>query len=107
MLEILIIILVVRAFVRVAKEKKLSPGLWGFIGAASYYIPILLLSFVIFPYLVEAGFYSPKSEAEVYIVVILSNIIVGILCCFIAYRILKGQPSRAKMADDNVIDTFN
>lgn len=104
MLEILIIVAVVRAFVRLAKEKKLNKGLWGFIGAASYYVPILITSFVIFPYLVEAGIYTPSTETEVYLVVILTNIVVGITCCFIAYRILKSQPSKDATLEEDIID---
>ncbi len=103
MIEILIMIAVVKMFTKKAEEKKLSKGLWGFIGAASYYIPVLLVGFLILPNLVENGTIEVKSEMDGMIKGVLISVGVGAIGCVIAYQILKRQPD-AISEDNKVLD---
>ena len=104
MIEILIIIAVVRAFARKAEEKNLSKNLWGFIGAASYYVPILLTSFLILPGLALSGFIEVTDETAFTVMAIFVNIIVGVSCCLVAYQILKNQKTREPEAAKDILD---
>ena len=91
MLEILIIIAVVKGFCSVAEGKGRSKGLWGTIGALSYYVPILLMSFLVLPALVAAGALPFVTQDNVFFVAILINLGTGILCCLVAYMVLRGM----------------
>lgn len=91
MLEILIVIAVVKGFCSVADGKGRSKGVWGTIGALSYYLPILLMSFLIFPSLLAAKALPFVTQDNVFVIAILTNLGVGILCCFIAYMVLRGM----------------
>lgn len=103
MIEIFIIIAVVKMFTKLAEKKGLSKGLWGFIGAASYYVPILLFSFVIAPALVENGTLDFSTEMSARITLVLMNIAIGVLCCVIAYQVLKSQPVKT-LESSEIID---
>ena len=92
MIEILVIILVVRAFSRTAAEKNLNKVLWGIIGALSYYIPVLVFGFVILPSIVESG--TLGDGIGMLLLSVLINITVGAITCFIAYQVLKSQDAR-------------
>ena len=105
MLEIIIMIGVVRMFVNKAKEKNLPHVLWGIIGAASYYVPIILTSFVIMPALVQNDTIVFTSESQVYVTLLLTNLAVGVSCCIIAYQVLKRLDSgneESTILDENV-----
>jgi hypothetical protein len=103
MLEIIIMIMVVRMFANTAKDKKLNGILWGFIGAASFYVPVIINSIFILPELVYAGIIPANSELQLKFTFILINIIVGALCCTLAYQILKRQKSNDQ-GQDQLLD---
>lgn len=104
MIEILVVIAVVRAFVRKAEEKKLNKTLWGFIGAASYYIPVLLTGLIVLPLLVVNGIISVGSETQFLIMSVFINILIGVLCCFVAYQILKNKEVQTKPINTEILD---
>jgi hypothetical protein len=105
MLEILVIIAVVKAFTRKAVEKNLSRGLWGFIGAASYYGPILINSFFILPYLIGNGIIDLGNEGGLQLKAIGINLVVGITCCFLAYQFLKNAKAAPDIVDSEILDS--
>ncbi|MEL7500305.1 MAG: hypothetical protein AAFN77_22100 [Planctomycetota bacterium] len=90
MLEIIIIIAVVRGFSSVAEKKGRSKVLWGFIGALSYYVPILLMSFLILPIMMDAGMLPFITLDNAFFIGILINLASGVACCFAAYLVLRG-----------------
>ena len=99
MIEILVIILVVRAFSRTAAEKNLNKTLWGVIGALSYYVPVLVMGFVVLPSFVESGALGEGLTALLLSVVL--NIAVGVITCFIAYQVLKSQDAQMDPNDNS------
>ncbi|MEM7162638.1 MAG: hypothetical protein AAF487_09400 [Bacteroidota bacterium] len=105
MLEIIIIIAVVKTFVKKAKEKNFNHVLWGFIGAGSYYIPILLMSFVVLPFLISSGNLSFPSESNFLYTSIAINLVVGISCCFMMYQLLKNSKARVQDTDAEILDS--
>lgn len=100
MLEIILIIAVVKAFRSVAKEKGLNSGFWAFIGAASYYGPVLIMSFVGTPMLYANGVLTATSEGQVMFTAVILNLIAGVLCCFFAYQYLKSLESEKERYND-------
>mgnify|MGYP006928161606 CR=1 FL=1 len=105
MLEILVIIAVVKAFTRKAGEKNLNKTLWGIIGAASYYVPILLASLVVLPYLVGNGYMDYDDTTSMKFKLIAINLVVGIACCFLAYQVLKNTKAIPDTVDSDIIDS--
>lgn len=95
MLEILIMIGVVQKFAEVANSNGRNKYIWGTIGAVSYYGPVLLMSIVILPSLCRAGYLPFVTEDNVFVVSILANLASGILCCYLAYLLLKSLASRS------------
>jgi hypothetical protein len=87
MLEIFIMIGVVLWFSRTAKAKGQSGALWGFLGAISYYGPVLLFGWVIYPALVQ-GYVTQQNHGSVVIIGLVLNIAIGISCCLLARYIL-------------------
>lgn len=104
MIEILIIIAVVRQFRKLAEAKKLNPTTWAWIGALSYYIPILLMSFLVFPMLINTGLISFSDETMFSVYAVLGNLAVGIIGCFIAYTILKNRESGMSVENTDILD---
>ena len=104
MLEIIVIIAVVKAFAKLAEEKKLNKNLWGFIGAASYYLPILLMSFMILPALVVSGVIPFTDETSFMVLSVFVNLLTGILCCLIAYQVLKNKKINPETTDLDILD---
>ncbi|MEM0998189.1 MAG: hypothetical protein AAGN35_13960 [Bacteroidota bacterium] len=100
MIEIIVIIFVVRAFTGLAGRKNLNKIVWGFIGALSYYIPVLLMGFVILPPLIESGTFGYGYGAIILSVVL--SIAVGAITCVIAYQVLKNQDGQP---DPNASDS--
>ncbi len=101
MIELIIMIAVVKMFTKKAQEKNLSKGLWGFIGAASYYIPVLIVGFWLLPELVENGTIELKSESDAMIKGVLYSVAAGAFFCILAYQVLRRQPDAD---DENLID---
>ncbi len=93
MLEILIIIAVVKVFSATAVDKARSKFLWGAIGALSYYVPLLLMSFFLLPLLVNSGVLPFVTRENYFVVGIVFNLITGVACCMIAFLILKNLPN--------------
>ncbi|MCG8576981.1 MAG: hypothetical protein MI810_19025 [Flavobacteriales bacterium] len=103
MLEILLIIAVVKLFTKKAQEKGLSKGLWGFIGAASYYVPVFFTGWFILPAMVESGSLQFSTEMSAMLALVGISIGAGVVCCFVAYRILVAQPDAIK-EDEGLLD---
>jgi len=82
----------------------MNKTLWGIIGAASYYIPILLMSFVILPMLITNGTITITDETSITFLAIGLNLAVGIICCSIAYQILKNMKPNV---DESVVDILD
>ena len=99
MLEILIIIAVVKAFKKKAQEKNLNQTIWGIFGALSYYLPILLMTFLIFPFLVGNRIIPVSTETEYMIYSFIVNIATGVACCFGLYQVLKNTKSESANVD--------
>jgi len=104
MIEILIMIGVVRAFVNRAKEKNFNKTIWGIIGAASYYVPVLLMGLVILPKLVNNGFIDVTSEGSYMVMALVVNLVTGVVCCMIAYGILYNMKPHVEESDDLILD---
>jgi len=91
-------------FAKLAAEKNLNKNVWGFIGAASYYIPVLLMGFVIFPALISQGIINISTEGQYMGVSIVVNLLTGVLCCMIAYQVLKYQKDGLPENDGSILD---
>lgn len=94
MIEILVIIAVVKMFSKTAKEKNLNHVLWSVIGALSYYVPVLVMGFVILPALIESGTFDIGSGIGAVLIAVLANVAVGVITCFIAFQVLKAQDAQ-------------
>lgn len=106
MIEILIMIAVVKAFAKRAKEKNFNKTLWGFIGAASYYVPVLLMGLWIFPNMVLNGSVQISSEGAYMVMSIVINLITGVICCGIAYSVVCNLKPNVKVIkeDERILD---
>ncbi len=90
MIEIIVMIGVIGWFARTAKGKGKNWLLWGFIGAISYYGPVLVFGRVIYPEIVK-GNVTYDNQATYMIVGLLLNLAIGIGCCFLARKILLSK----------------
>jgi uncharacterized membrane protein len=91
MIELLVMIGVIGWFSRTAYYKsknRLSPVLWGIIGAVSYYGPVLLMGYVIQPALLMDFYRSIGNQAGIIFISVVINLITGIVCCGAAALIL-------------------
>ncbi|MFN0031316.1 MAG: hypothetical protein ACKVOR_04060 [Flavobacteriales bacterium] len=86
MLEIVLLVFVLWAFYQKAERKGLSGVFWGTVGAVSYYVPLVLTSHLVVPYVVKDdwGIGSISGSS-------LASVAGGILACTIAWFILKSQ----------------
>lgn len=80
---------VIAWFVTTAKKRDQNEYLWAAIGAFSFYIPVLLFAFYIYPYLAKDAF----SGSQYRIIGFFGNVISGLLGVFMAMRILKKKKS--------------
>jgi len=90
MIEIIVIVGVIVWFARAAMANDKNGFLWGFIGAISYYGPILLVGRLIYPMIIK-GRITHDNMVTHMIVGTLLNIIVGIGCCWLAYKLLLSR----------------
>ncbi|MBL7810608.1 MAG: hypothetical protein JNL57_00175 [Bacteroidetes bacterium] len=104
MLEILAMIWVVKKFASLAFDKGYPRWIFGFAGALSYYVPILVLSLIVLPILVENGAISFDSETTATFSVIGLNLLVGVACCATAYQLLKRMPDKTLQTGDLLDD---
>ncbi|MER2541309.1 MAG: hypothetical protein ABTQ26_18880 [Azonexus sp.] len=87
MLEILIMAGVIGWFARTAKSQGRSGGLWGFIGAISFYGPVLFFGWLIYPALIT-GHITYYNQTQFLIFGVLLNIAVGVAGCLLARKFL-------------------
>ena len=106
MIELIIVVLVVRMFTKKASEKGLNKVVWGIIGALSYYVPVLLVGFLLLPSLIESGTLDFSSVGTAVAVSLLITLGTGVLCCVGAYRILLSQNSIVKQNESVIDSTF-
>ena len=97
MLEALVMIGVIGWFARTAKAKGKNGFLWGFIGAISYYGPVLVFGYGIYPQIIRDSV-TVSNIGSYMIVGVLLNLAIGICCCLVARRILlsstRGEVAR-------------
>lgn len=102
MLEILLLLFLVHQFAQMAFDKGYPRVLWGFIAVASYCGPILLLDLVIVPLLIENGTIIPPANMGIILVGV--NLILGVTCCMIAYYILRRMPDKAAVPNPEIME---
>ena len=90
MIEIIIMIGVIGWFAKTAQSQGRSRVLWGFIGAISYYGPVLVFGLVIFPALIK-GSVTRANVTIFQIVGIVLDLVVGIGGCLFARQILLSK----------------
>jgi membrane associated rhomboid family serine protease len=93
MLEIVVMIGVIRWYHRTAKAIGRNGLLWGLMGAASYYVPIVVCGQFIFPTIL-APYIDYDNQTEFYIGAVLANVAIGIVCCFALMTVLKATARR-------------
>jgi hypothetical protein len=89
MVEIIMMISVIAWFVVNAKRRDQNEYLWAAIGGLSFYIPVLLFAFYLYPFLAKDAF----SGSQYRIIGFFGNLIAGLIGVFIAVRILKKRKS--------------
>ena len=103
MLEIIIMIGVVGWFYRTAKQIGHNGVLWGAMGALSYYVLMLVCSWLIFPAIL-GPFLTYSNQTELQLLDVALSVLVGIGCCVALRQILSAQvraqqnPSRPQPA---------
>lgn len=98
MLEIIVVIFVVRSFMRLAHDKGYKRAIWGLIGAASFFVPILLAGFILGIVLAMQGKENEVDQYRMLAVVI--ELVGGILASFIAYKLLSRLPDKHEAFSD-------
>jgi len=93
MVEILVMLGVIRWFTTTAKTQGKNGSLWGFIGAASYYGPVLLIGTLIFPEIVR-GKVTPDNQFSYIALGIATSVTAGIICCFFARQMLLSRSEK-------------
>ncbi len=82
---------------------------WTLIGLASYLIPYFLAHNYITPVLVETGILVFENRIVGIIVLSLVSSIPGAVCCYLAFRYLKGMGSKSADAraalDEELLDS--
>jgi hypothetical protein len=99
MLEIIVMIGVIGWFARKAKEEGENAVLWGFIGAISYYGPVLIFGRLVYPAIIRGSITYDNQMGYIVLGVILT-LAIGIGCCFLASKMLLSL-------DENTIDNSN
>jgi hypothetical protein len=90
MIEIFVMIGVIGWFARTAKIKGLNSVLWGFIGALSYYGPLLIFGRLIYPAMIK-GSVTYDNQTTYIILGVVLNMAIGIACCVVARKILLAK----------------
>jgi len=97
MLELVIMFGVIGWFSRTAKSKGKNGVLWGFIGAISYYGPVLIFGMLIFPEIVGDSL-TQANMTEYMLTGLVLNLAIGIGCCFLARTILLSSDVESSSA---------
>lgn len=90
MLEIIIMIGVIGWFARTAKQIGRSGVAWGAMGALSYYVPMLVCSWLIFPAILRP-FLTYDNQTGLQLLDVALSLVVGIGCCVALREVLKAQ----------------
>jgi hypothetical protein len=90
MLEIIIMIGVVGWFARTAKQIGRNGVAWGAMGALSYYVPMLVCSWLIFPAILRP-FLTYDNQTGLQLLDVALSVLVGIGCCVALRQILSAQ----------------
>jgi hypothetical protein len=90
MLEIIIMIGVVGWFYRTAKQIGHNGALWGAMGALSYYVPMLVCSWLVFPTVLRP-FLTYDNQTWLQLLDVALSLAVGIGCCVALRQILSAQ----------------
>jgi hypothetical protein len=96
MLEIIIMIGVVGWFYRTAKQIGHNGVLWGAMGALSYYVPMLICSWLVFPAILRP-YLTYSNQTELQLLDVALSILVGIGSC-VALRQILGAQVRAQQS---------
>jgi hypothetical protein len=90
MLEIIIMIGVVGWFYRTARQIGRNGVAWGAMGALSYYVPMLICSWLVFPAFLRP-YLTYSNQTELQILDVALSVLVGIGCCVALRQILSAQ----------------
>lgn len=91
MLHIPITIVIVISFTKLAGKKNLNKSFWGIIGAASYLVPILIMSLVVLPDLFTGSRFKTMDQMSLTLFTFGINLLTGLLWCYLTYKVLKAQ----------------
>jgi tetratricopeptide (TPR) repeat protein len=95
MIEIVLMIFVVVWFTTTAKNKNKNKILWGTVGALSYYVPVLIFGFIIFP-LITVGWVTKDNETVFKVINFFFSLTAGVIGVLIAKRTLEKSDLTAK-----------
>lgn len=90
MLEIIIMIGVVGWFYRTARQIGHNGVAWGAMGALSYYVPMLICSWLVFPAILRP-YLTYSNQTELQLLDVALSVLVGIGCCVALRQILSAQ----------------
>lgn len=91
MLQFIITIIVVIQFTKLAGEKNLNKSFWGIIGAASYCIPTLIMSYKILPALITTRIIPTMDQINLTLLSFGANLLAGFLWSYMAYGKLRSR----------------
>lgn len=97
MIGIIIIISVVGAFVKKAKEKNENKWKWGVLALISYYGGTFFAAFMIGLF-VEMGFFNLDLDNEIKLTFL--SLPFGVTACYFAYRLLDKKETKKPNIDD-------
>jgi Na+-driven multidrug efflux pump len=81
---------VVGWFYRTAKQIGHNGVLWGAMGALSYYVPMLICSWLVLPAFLQP-FLTYSNQTELQLLDVALSLLVGIGCCVALRQILSAQ----------------
>ena len=90
MLEIIIMIGVVGWFYRTARQIGRNGVAWGAMGALSYYVPMLICSWLVFPAFLRP-YLTYSNQTELQLLDVALSVLVGIGCCVALRQLLSAQ----------------
>lgn len=102
MIEFIIMIFVAGWFAKTANKNGEPGGLWGLIGAISYYVPTLIFGFYIYPAMIRGTYYSISSQSAIVMQGVLLSVLTGVCCCIIARVILLNKINKSKSNDKEI-----
>lgn len=100
MIEFIIMIFVIGWFAKTANKNGQSGVLWGLVGAASYYVPVLIFGFYIYPDMVRG---SRLSHGESFKAGIFFSLVIGIICCLLSRHMLLNSIKNTQNSNEEGI----